>query len=287
MIQNEKDSARRHIEQLEKWLRSIIDYELNSAYGNDYLRYTDKAGQKIIKKKILDNITNRIKKEPKRYTRIIDATLTGELKYIICKEELFDLYFKKYFDNLSREDVLKKLTKVEQARNPLFHSNEISETQFYQVLCYSKELTNEMKQYYSKNNLENEFNLPLITKFIEHNNGIEILRNKFLGFTDGTKGVKIFENIFVGEELRFEIEVDPTFERSSYTIFWSINGSFIKRDDTIFDIQIDNSFIGEDVIIVQAYVRYDNKDWFKFDLFGAEYDEKLVIKTNRVFPIPS
>ena len=94
-----KDSEIRHIskqklEALEHWLRRLIDEVLTKAYGDDYFSYMDESGNRLIKKKLSDSIDERIRKEPNRYSRKVDAILLDDAIDIVCNPSLFNKHFK-------------------------------------------------------------------------------------------------------------------------------------------------------------------------------------------------
>ena len=75
------------LESLEHWLRRLIDEKL-SALHTDYFSHIDGAGNRFIKKDIVDALEERVKKEPSRYPRKIDAVLLSNAVAIIITKIL-------------------------------------------------------------------------------------------------------------------------------------------------------------------------------------------------------
>jgi hypothetical protein len=83
-----RNLCKEKIESLEHWLRRLIDEKLSTSHG-DYFSYVDGAGNRLIKKSIVDELEERLKKEPTRYVRKIDAVLLSDAIDIICNPQLY------------------------------------------------------------------------------------------------------------------------------------------------------------------------------------------------------
>ena len=86
-----RDLCKEKIESLEHWLRRLIDEKLSASHG-DYFSYVDGAGNRLIKKSIVDALEERLKKEPTRYVRKIDAVLLSDTIDIICNPQLYSFF---------------------------------------------------------------------------------------------------------------------------------------------------------------------------------------------------
>jgi hypothetical protein len=85
--------CRRELEALEHWLRRLIHETLSAAHGADYLDAVDQGGRRVIKKPVADDIAERLKDEPLRYYRPVDAAHLGDLVTVICNPFNWRQYF--------------------------------------------------------------------------------------------------------------------------------------------------------------------------------------------------
>src|SRR5450756_2124003 len=86
-----RNLCKEKIESLEHWLRRLIDEKLSASHG-DYFSYIDGAGNRLIKKGIVDELEERLKKDPTRYSRKIDAVLLSDAIDIICNPQLYSIF---------------------------------------------------------------------------------------------------------------------------------------------------------------------------------------------------
>jgi len=284
--EDEKRSiCRKEIENLENWLRRLVHESLNKEYGNTYLEYKDANNNYLISRKIMQNVSDRIKREPKRFPRCIDAFLLSDLIYIICKDNLYNKFFKdplfKAFPDGNNE-ARTFLTRLEDPRNALSHANPISDRQAEQVICYCRDIIDSLKEYYYKMGVENEYNVPRIIKITDsfgntiHSNelGDNPISSWFLH--------KDHKNYLrPGDKLGIEIEVDPSFDHSSYTVKWSIHRESIKKftNETKISFEIDMKHIGK-FFYVECVIT-SNKSWHKYNT----WDDCICIYYNILPPL--
>lgn len=109
------------------------------------------------------------------------------------------------------------------SRNSLSHANPISVRQAEQVVCYSNDIINSLKNYYTRKNMDSEYNVPLILKVIDSFGNV-FHRNQLYSVHDGGIGKHFFDDsayyLHVGDILTLELEVDPSFNENEYTIKW-------------------------------------------------------------------
>ncbi len=221
-----RNLCREKLESLEHWLRRLIDQKLSAKYS-DYFSYTDSAGNRIIKKGIVEELEMRVKGEPGRYSRKIDAVLLSDAVDIICKEQLYKCFFecalKAAFPN-GGEEARTFMGRRLEPRNRLAHANPISLRQAEQVICYSNDIIDSIKGYYAEAGMQQEYNVPLILKVIDSFGNV-FYRNQM--HEDGNGGIfKILRDdsryfLRPGDILTVEVEVDPAFALNDYTISWS------------------------------------------------------------------
>ncbi len=215
------------VEALEFWLRRVIDITLAPEFGPDYINA--KSGindQHIIKKSIRDSIQSRASSDPRRYPRMVDAMLLDEEIDIICHPDLYRSFFKGYFENsfpLGNEQIRNCLRKVLEPRNNLSHANPISVRQAEQVICYSHDIIDSIKDRLRERNLEREYNAPTIIKvsdsrgFVFHDSQIR-RNNTGRGGIDLTGDQSTY--LRSGDTVGVEVEIDPSFPVEEYSVDW-------------------------------------------------------------------
>ena len=214
------------IEALELWFRRVIEIALRPDFGDDYINSKTK-GQYIFNKELRCRISRRSRKSPENYTRPIDAALLEDEIYIVCHQQLYQKYFRSFFEfsypHSSRDQVLFFLKRLIEPRNRLMHSNPISIRQAEQVICYSYDIIESIKVHIEKLNMGREYNAPRIIKLSDSNGSVfhdaQIRRN-----ATGRGHVQVSEftstRLRAGEKLSVESEIDPSFSPDDYRIEW-------------------------------------------------------------------
>ena len=70
-----RDLARMHLDNVERWLRRLIDHQLRARFGEHYFAATLADRTSPIQKRIVDDVEGRREAEPERYPRPVDATI--------------------------------------------------------------------------------------------------------------------------------------------------------------------------------------------------------------------
>lgn len=226
LTDNELRSAcREKLESLEYWLRRLIDETLSATYG-DYFSHVDNFGSRLVKKSIVDTLEERLKKEPGRYARKIDAVLLSDAVDIICNPALFSSHFKEALKLAfpeGRDEARTFMHRLLDARNRLAHANPISLRQSEQVICYSNDIIESLKSYYGEQGMGQEYNVPLILKVID-SFGTLLHRSQAQMTINGEilKRLDSEPSKFLrpGDTLTIEVEVDPAFDPDEYTVSW-------------------------------------------------------------------
>lgn len=264
--------CKERIESLEHWLRRLIDQTLTAKYG-DYFYHVDQSGNKLISTQISRSIQVRQQNDPNRYGRLIDATLLEDAISIICNPRHYPL-FSRALNRAYPEgaDVAKTfMQRIVEPRNRLAHSNAISVRQAEQVLCYSNDVISSIKNYYSEVGLQQDFNVPLILRYVD-SCGNERYRSQLRESATGGVYANFLEtpnlDLRPGETLSFEVEIDSTFDAAQYTLSASPSDVTIVRTQHGCKglIALTNKHVGE-VFVLQIVVtttkewhRYSNKD---------------------------
>jgi hypothetical protein len=215
------------VEALEFWLRRVIDITLAPEFGCDYINAkSGTSNQHIIKKSVRDSIQSRAASNPRRYPRMVDAMLLDEEIDIICHPDLYKNFFKEYFEKsfpLGNEQLRNCLRKILEPRNNLAHANPISVRQAEQVICYSRDIIDSIKDRLREMNLDREYNAPTIIKvydsrgFVFHDSQIR-RNNTGRGNIDLTGDQSTW--LRCGDTIAIEVEIDPSFPTEEYSVDW-------------------------------------------------------------------
>ncbi len=155
--------SRQTLETLEYWLRQVVNEAMKNKFGDNYLDALDNGGSPILSVKRIVKIKERQSLEKERYVRIIDAGLLDDIISMVCHPSLYNSVFKNYFlhnfpNGVNELRVI--LNRLIDPRNRLSHANPISHRQAQQIVCYSNDIIDSIKFFYSQNNMHAEFNVP-------------------------------------------------------------------------------------------------------------------------------
>ncbi|HZK12373.1 MAG TPA: hypothetical protein VFD10_08550 [Atribacterota bacterium] len=275
--EEKRSICKKEIENLENWLRRLAHELLSKEYGKNYLEYKDGNNNYLISRKIMQEVKSRLEQESERFPRCIDAFFLSDLIYIICRDDLYNKFFK---DPLSKafpdgnNEARTFLERLVDPRNALSHAHPISNRKAEQVVCYCHDIIDSIKEYYFKMGTEHEFNVPSIIKITDsfgnsiHSHEIKE-RSPFIWELDDDRK----NYLFPGDNLGIEIEIDPSFEPSSYTIEWIIKNEYIEKynNKTRISFKLGVKHVGE-LCIVKCKI-ISNKNWHKHNT----YDDKISI----------
>ena len=227
-----RNLCKEKIESLEHWLRRLIDEKLSASHG-DYFSYIDGAGNRLIKKRIVDALEEQLRQDPTRYSRKIDAVLLSDAIDIICSSQLYSIFAPglRFAFPEGRDEARTFMYRLLDPRNRLYHSNPISLHQAEQVVCYSTEIIESLKQHYGAIGMQSEYNVPTILKFSDSFGNL-CLRNQMSPDAVGGVMVDLSKQptsvLSPGDVLTVEIEVDPAFDPTDYTIRWGCSTGFVE-----------------------------------------------------------
>jgi len=227
-----RNLCKEKIESLEHWLRRLIDEKLSASHG-DYFSYIDGAGNRLIKKGIVDALEERLKKDPTRYSRKIDAVLLSDAIDIICNPQLYSIFAPglRFAFPEGRDEARTFMYRLLDPRNRLYHSNPISLHQAEQVVCYSTDIIESLKQHYGAIGMQNEYNVPTILKFSDSFGNLYFrnqMQDYFLGGVIKDLSNQPTSVLWPGDVLTLEIEVDPAFDPTDYAISWTCSKGFVE-----------------------------------------------------------
>ncbi|MFS0870397.1 hypothetical protein [Paenibacillus xylanilyticus] len=278
--------CKQQIEIFEFWTRRLIHEIFMKHFGANYINYMYSDGNYLFKKSIREEVTSRIQSRPGRYSRIVDALLLEDIVNIICNPKFYKTFFKDplqeaYPDGL--EEARTFLNRLAPTRNNLSHANPISIRNAEQVVCYINDVIDSLKNYYLRENIGMDYNVPQIIKASD-SLGNEKYRNDLISSSTGViwdlQG-EIKNYLRPGDTYRLEIEIDPTFDAKDYTITWSVMGNINQEYNNMSSliIHISEENVSYNFMISCKIV--SNKVWHKHQ----NYDDKLDVMLRILPPI--
>lgn len=224
---NLRQYCKEAVEALEFWLRRVIDITLAPEFGVEYINAKSGPGnQHIIKKSVRDSIQSRASSNLGRYPRLVDAMLLDEEIDIICHPDLHRNFFKEYFENsfpLGNDQLRNCLRKILEPRNNLAHANPISVRQAEQILCYSHDVIDSIKDRLKEKNLDREYNAPTIIK-VSDSRGLVFHDAQIRRNNTGRGGIDLTSEqsawLRSGDTVGIEAEIDPSFSAEEYNVDW-------------------------------------------------------------------
>jgi hypothetical protein len=274
--------CKERIETLEHWLRRLVDEALTTRYG-DYFSHADEAGNRVIRLSLSKDVDERRAKEPSRYPRKIDAVLLGDLIDLICHPKFFREHFAKPLRHAFPDgaaEVRTFLGRLVDPRNRLAHANSVSLRSAEQVLCYTNDVLESLKKHYQDEGMQQDYNVPEILRFTD-SFGTTFHRSQFLPIHSGGNYLNFANDnarhLRPGDVLTLEVEVDPSFDSSEYSIKWttpSLGAGFETEIRNRLTIVITNREVSESFQIA-CYVR-THREWHRYpneldDFLGVLY----------------
>lgn len=267
------------IEILEGWLRRLIDEMLTESYG-DYFAHVRMDGSNVISKsKILRGIEERMKSAPEKYPRKIDAVSLSNAIDIICHPDLYNPHFKKPLQTafpLGKEMALKILKRVLDIKHRLANDFVLHQRHVEQVICYSGDVIDSLKEYYSNRTNSDEFPVPQIAKVIDPL-GKEFTREECLTYGGGAIGL-VRDNdpayeLKPGDTLRLSVEMDASYPADEYDISWHISNGPVLGFGPQLELELNASHVSPSLMILCKVT--SRKSWHKIrstydDLFGIK-----------------
>ena len=204
--------VRHQLETLERWLRRLVDDALRAHYGDAFAALP-------IKQDIKRQVAERRARDPQRYPRDVDALLFNDLVTITCHPQVYPHFTDALQDAFpdGRAEARTFLERIIEARNPLAHANDITSHQAFRVMCYSADVIESLKAYYTRNNLAKTYNAPSFLRVWDS------LGNS--GQIENTQGCEFrFKETSLrpGDTLQLEVQPDESFAEDSYRIEWTV-----------------------------------------------------------------
>lgn len=275
--------CRGRIETLERWLRRLI-HDQFKVVSNDYLHWTDRGGAFLINSELRKRILARYDADPSSFHREIDAATLEDTKRIVCNPKLFHEHFRDAFElNFpdTPDQLRRNLEKIIGSRNALSHSNPISTRDAEKVICYTGDIIDSVKDFYSRRGMDQEYNIPKIIKVLDYF-GNSLFREQ-MSHNDG--GVLCYFNndnrsyLRPGDTLSIEIDVDNSFPRDEYQLSWSSANVDMRHfgNENRISISISEDWVSENRLIACNVTT--NRKWHRL---GTRDD--FIILIYRILP---
>ena len=278
--------CRNSIESFEVWARRIIHEKLTNTYGADYFDVDIGNNEKILNADHYKKYQHIKHSNPERCQRPVDAIFIEALIYILCKEKLYRTLFKDVLDYTypeGREEVKEFLNRLIKPRNPLSHANPISIRQAEQILCYTNDFIDAVKQYYIRIGAEKMWNTPRFIKISDS------LGNDFYPPEEHTISATFFMKNFienhsfhVGDIYKIWVEVDSSFNDNEYEIKWRYNADRTHKkgsdNEKEFSLIFTEQQIGSDAYIECTLIQ--KKAWHKHKGYEHKVDIRFQVLPN-------
>ena len=275
-FQQLRTECKQTLESLELWLRRLIHQKLSDAYGDDYFEVKNSNGDSIIKLEIQRNVLSRFQDVNRagRYSRLVDALELQESVELICKPHLWENFEEalgRAFPD-GREEARTFLNRLIGPRNKLAHANPISIREAEQIICYSHDVIDSLKNHYSGVDMD-EFGLPFFTRIADSiGNEFHFSEPEAIKVPHGNSAT-----FRPGDKLTIEVEVDPSFPADTYNIEWQLDLFRSQRFGPKITIEFEDEHIGGNFSIQVFLIA--NSDWHRY----RTYDDNILLDY-RVIP---
>jgi hypothetical protein len=257
-----RDLARRHLDAAEAWLRRLIDQELTSAWGTEYLAPGDAGTCPLISKAIRKHIASRFQSDQSRFPRTIDAADLGDTISIVLNPELYREHFRAALISAFPDGPAEArtfLNRLESIRNKLAHGGACSDRDVERAVCYSNDLIDSIKLHFNGQNMAREFNVPTLIRVVDNKGNDFHLKPSPHGHDIDVRAQRNGD-LHVGDSLLIEVEVDPSF--SNFSIHWLILSTNEVGDGSPLHLEIGTKHVGT-VMIARIRVK-SAEEWHRF-----------------------
>lgn len=274
-----REICRKQIEALERWLRDLMHRNLSEEYGANYFDSGEMNGNKLFRSEIRRHADKRIKEGKSNYGDKINTLLLDHLMDTVCKKDLYTAYFKDALEEVFPDGwqvARTNLKRLIPLRNALSHSNPISVRDAERVICYTNDVIDSIKAYNRRKNMDHEYNTPQFTRFRDSLGHDELITKTSLGL-DFSKEA----SIHVGDKVRMEVEVDASFDPSSYYVTWMVSANLgnERRTGNPFVFEFLPRHVGEHFTFFIHLI--STKDWHRH----TSHDAQIVLSYKVLPPL--
>ncbi|MET3820547.1 hypothetical protein ACVK00_002143 [Burkholderia sp. PvR073] len=261
-------SCRQRMEACELWLRRIIHDKFIERFGNNYIDGASLGGQAIFSNKIRSRVQSFVQNNPGQYSRPIDTLLLDDLGSVLSKDDVYKEFFKVAFDAgfpMGANHVRQVITILVPIRNALSHANAatLSLHDAERSLCYCNDIIASLKKYYSDMASQDKFPAPVFTRYSDS------LGTVWHPAPPSDHRAIGQPSLHVGEDVRFEVEVDSSFDPSEYEITWQVCN--ISQGETgkgsAFNLTLTSEHVGQRFAL-QVSLK-TKKDWHRLQNVDA------------------
>lgn len=237
--------GRRYVESAEWWLRRLIHHQLSAFFGNAYL------SQGALSQRLQRSIVAEMAKAP-QLVREVDATTFEQAIDIVCHPERWTSHFAPALVSaypLGHDEARFFLDQVKGVRNDLSHGRSISTRQLEKSICYANDLADTIKEFFRGAGMSQEYNVPFIVRYVDslgnqsHLSGISTnLSNRIIDWRRSGRG-----DLYPGDTLVAEIEVDPSYDASGYAVSWHVLGHTASTSGARAVVPIEVQHVSEQI----------------------------------------
>lgn len=287
-----RDLCKHRIDMMERWSRRLLDELFKTTYGEDYFEYEVAAGQPLVKSSIKRQVEGRMKDNPSRFARKVDALVIEDLEYFFCREDLYPTLFRNVFEPFfsGLQEVRAVIRRISTIRNKIAHGNHLSQHELEQGVCYSNDFIGVFIKYYKEIGKEREYNVPVFLSICDSfgrssfrdNPSCSWEINDWEVLSDSSSDGAEY-HLRSGESYRLILEVDDSFPKDSYKIEWYVGrgpaDGFAKGNGNVIEFKADDKCVSQKLTIF-AYL-ITKRTWHRFghlecdDLFEMHMSEVL------------
>lgn len=208
--------VRTHTDSAERWLRHLVHLTLTQTIGLNYMT------QGPWKKDLVQQISAKIRSQPASFSREVDATNFDQLIDVVCHPNHWNAFkdaLAAAYPDGDRE-ARTFLTRIQDIRNHVAHLRACSVRQLEQALCYSNDLADSIKAHFQVMDMAKEFYVPTFVSFTDSLGNASSLTPSEWHYRDADLSTSTHRRLFPGEVLTLELDVDPSFDPSTYSVTW-------------------------------------------------------------------
>ena len=216
-----REHCKRSIEALELWLRRLIDQELSTAYGADYINATRPNGDRVLRAEIARRLKERTTDKLK-HPRPIDGALLNDLIDILCNPVLYAQHFRGPLQDVFQGPAMARLLlcRLVAPRNALYHANPVSVHDALRILCYSEDVISALKADFQRRGLHQQFNVPTIIRVTDSLGYVAMLSANRPHGAMLDYSTEPAAQLRCGDALSIEVGIDPSFDPGTYDVEW-------------------------------------------------------------------
>ncbi|AOO82394.1 hypothetical protein [Bosea vaviloviae] len=248
----------------------MIHHQLSAAFGSAYIS----AGP--LPQRLKQPIVEKMNQLSERVAREVDATTFDQAIDIVCHPERWPSHFALAMANaypLGHAEARFFLEQIKAIRNDLSHGRSISTRQLEKGTCYANDLADAIKEFFRGVGMAQDYNVPMIVRYVDslgnqsHLSGVSTnISNRIIDWRRSGRG-----DLYPGDTLIAEVEVDPSYEASGYAVSWFLYGHSARISGTKAVVPIEIQHVSE-----QIEVRFEVKSDRQWHRQG-ELDDALCL----------